>query len=181
MGMITILALAVVGFSVFQTTAPPLPRRAAPTVFRASTPQPCQSETDLDTPGDVRDLIREFRSHKSDGEKWTDTVGVVTSRSASSISIRILHQKPEPIIHPAPEFPDSAKQTGGLGMLSATVNKEGHVTSVGVSCADALLTQPAVEAVQKWEFKPILVDDQPVEFIAHLEFSLPKPTEQGKL
>jgi len=75
-----------------------------------------------------------------------------------------------------PEYPPLAKaaRIQGKVLLKATISKEGDVTSVSVVSGHPMLAPSAIEAVKKWQYKPFLVDGQPVTVKAEIEvpFSL---------
>jgi TonB family protein len=62
----------------------------------------------------------------------------------------------------------------GKVLLKVTISKDGAVTSVSVVSGHPMLIPSAVEAVKKWQYKPFLVDGQPVAVKTEIElpFSL---------
>lgn len=64
-----------------------------------------------------------------------------------------------------PAYPKEAKEKHiqGKVVLDVTISKEGHVTSVEVVSGPAELVQSAVDAVKQWEYRPTLLNGQPVE------------------
>jgi protein TonB len=64
-----------------------------------------------------------------------------------------------------PTYPPIAKQFGrdGTVQLLATINKDGEIKKVQVLGGDALLAKAAVDAVRQWEYRPYLLNGQPVE------------------
>jgi len=76
----------------------------------------------------------------------------------------------------APVYPPLAKQARiqGKVKLQAVISKTGRVDSVNVLSGHPLLVQAAVDAVKQWQYKPFLVDGQPVVASAEIEvpFSL---------
>jgi protein TonB len=75
-----------------------------------------------------------------------------------------------------PEYPPLAKaaRLQGKVLLKVTISKDGAVTSVSVVSGHPMLIPSAVEAVKKWQYKPFLVDGQPVAVKTEIElpFSL---------
>jgi TonB family protein len=67
---------------------------------------------------------------------------------------------------PNPEYPERAKQqhlTGSV-MLEAVIGTDGRIHNLQViSAPGQLLTDSSVKAVSKWEYKPYLLNGQPVE------------------
>ena len=64
-----------------------------------------------------------------------------------------------------PEYPDEAraKRIQGTVMLRATVSREGNVKEVSVISGDPELSQAALSAAKKWEYRPYLLEGEPVE------------------
>jgi TonB family protein len=64
-----------------------------------------------------------------------------------------------------PKYPAEAKaaRIQGKVILDVTISKEGHVTEVKPASGPAELIQSAVDAVKQWEFKPTLLNGEPVE------------------
>jgi periplasmic protein TonB len=64
-----------------------------------------------------------------------------------------------------PTYPPIAKQFGreGAVQLLATINKNGEIKKVQVLSGDALLAKAALDAVRQWEYRPYLLNGQPVE------------------
>jgi TonB family protein len=71
----------------------------------------------------------------------------------------------------APVYPPLAKQVRiqGKVKLQAVISKTGRVDSVNVLSGHPLLVQAAVDAVKQWQYKPFLVDGQPVVATAEIE------------
>jgi protein TonB len=76
----------------------------------------------------------------------------------------------------APVYPSEAKvgRVQGKVVLSVTIGKDGLVTDARGSGGHPLLMEAALVAVAKWEYKPMIVSDQPVSVITEVEvnFSL---------
>jgi TonB family protein len=64
-----------------------------------------------------------------------------------------------------PAYPKEAKEKRiqGKVLLDVTISTEGHVTGVEVVSGPAELVQSAVDAVKQWEYRPTLLNGQPVE------------------
>jgi TonB family protein len=79
----------------------------------------------------------------------------------------------------APVYPPLAKQTRIQGKVKVLVviSKTGSVESVNVVSGHPLLVQAAIDAVRQWQYKPFLVDGQPVTVSTEIEvpFSLGIP------
>jgi TonB family protein len=76
----------------------------------------------------------------------------------------------------APVYPPLAKQVRiqGKVKLQVVTSKTGRVDSVNVVSGHPLLVQAAINAVKQWQYKPFLVDGQPVAASTEVEvpFSL---------
>ena len=64
-----------------------------------------------------------------------------------------------------PAYPKIAQQLGKHGMvqLLATIDKFGSIEKIRVLNGDAMLAKSAVEAVRQWQYRPYLLNGQPVE------------------
>jgi TonB family protein len=65
-----------------------------------------------------------------------------------------------------PKFPGKAKiaHIGGAVLLTAVITKEGTIAGLDVvSSPDPLLSKAATDAVQKWTYKPYLLNGEPTE------------------
>lgn len=78
----------------------------------------------------------------------------------------------------SPAYPRMALQLRkeGLVELLATVSKEGHIAHIKVLSGDAMLTAAATEAVRQWQYRPYLLNGQPLEVETQItvSFKLPK-------
>ena len=63
-----------------------------------------------------------------------------------------------------PEYPIIAKQLGvqGAVILRATVGKDGRVEHVQAVSGPPLLVKPAIIAVEQWQYRPYLLNQEPV-------------------
>ena len=68
----------------------------------------------------------------------------------------------------APVYPLKAKEDRIQGNvdLEANINKEGRVRSLTVLSGHELLTQAAMDAVQHWIYRPVLLNGQPVDVVS---------------
>jgi len=77
-----------------------------------------------------------------------------------------------------PSYPRMALQLHkeGLVELLAIVSKDGRITKIKVLSGDAMLTSAATEAVRQWQYRPYLLNGQPldVETQITVSFKLPK-------
>lgn len=51
----------------------------------------------------------------------------------------------------------------GTVSLQALISKEGHIESLRVIEGPPLLQQAAIDAIQKWTYRPYLLNGEPVE------------------
>jgi TonB family protein len=63
----------------------------------------------------------------------------------------------------APVYPDDV-HISGMVILRAVIDDMGRVKSLSVVSGPVMLQQSALEAVEKWTFRPYLLNDVPVEF-----------------
>ena len=71
----------------------------------------------------------------------------------------------------APQYPQLARdaRVQGTILLDVVIDKGGKVTNIKVLSGPAMLRQAALEAVQQWEYRPTLLNGQPVEIITDIE------------
>jgi protein TonB len=64
-----------------------------------------------------------------------------------------------------PEYPAIAKQVHQQGavVLLATIAKDGHVEHVQPVSGPAMLVAPAMRAVEQWQYRPYVLNHEPVE------------------
>lgn len=72
---------------------------------------------------------------------------------------------------PPPKYPPLAKQARVQGTveLSTSIGKDGRVIDVQVISGHPLLIPAAVEAVKEWEYKPTLLNGNPVEVLTQVD------------
>jgi TonB family protein len=80
--------------------------------------------------------------------------------------------------HVEPEYPAEARQArlSGVVRFSAVISNDGKVQNLQLLSGHPMLIPSATNAVRQWEFKPTLLNGQPVEVATHLEvrFELPR-------
>jgi protein TonB len=66
-----------------------------------------------------------------------------------------------------PIYPPEARaaRIQGVVLLQATIDKQGTVVGLQVLSGHPLLNQAALDAVQQWRYKPVLLNGQPIEVI----------------
>jgi protein TonB len=52
---------------------------------------------------------------------------------------------------------------GGVVVLKAIINKEGHIRDLHVVKGPKILQDAALDAVRQWEYRPYLLNGEPVE------------------
>ncbi|HXR76732.1 MAG TPA: energy transducer TonB [Bryobacteraceae bacterium] len=67
-----------------------------------------------------------------------------------------------------PRFAIETHQSGAVRLV-ATIGKDGRVKQIQVLSGPAFLARAAVEAVQRWIYKPTLLNGAPVEVIAPID------------
>jgi len=84
----------------------------------------------------------------------------------------------------APVFPPLARMARlqGVVKIEVVISKTGSVESFKVLSGHPLFVQSAIDAVKQWQFKPFLVDDQPVtaRTVVEVPFSLGVPDAEYK-
>jgi TonB family protein len=102
-----------------------------------------------------------------------------TAKQDSSKPIRVSGAKQEEnlIKKVMPKYPVEAKKNHVQGkvFLDVIISKEGRVESTRLISGPALLVQSAVDAVKQWEYKPTLLNGEPVaiesEVLVHYTLS----------
>jgi TonB family protein len=79
-----------------------------------------------------------------------------------------------------PTYPDSArgKRISGEVRLSVRIDKNGRIQEVNVVSGPAELQKAAIDAMKKWRFKPIQIDQHPVEVESEFLFNLQAPQNE---
>ena len=69
------------------------------------------------------------------------------------------------IYRTTPAYPTIAKTAGVTGtiVLAATISKAGLIENLRVLSGHPMLREAAIDAVQKWRYRPYLLNNQPVE------------------
>jgi TonB family protein len=82
-----------------------------------------------------------------------------------------------------PVYPDAARKEGieGIVILEVTTDKEGLVQDVKVLRSIPALDDAAIEAVKKWEYKPMIIDGEPhgIIFTITCNFKLSDKEKSG--
>jgi protein TonB len=86
-------------------------------------------------------------------------------------------EPPVPVRTVAPDYPDEMHRQGisGIVTVRCTIDEHGDVVeTVVVKYSDVVFEKPAVDALQKWKFKPATLDGKaistkaliPIKFVA---------------
>ena len=69
------------------------------------------------------------------------------------------------LTHPTPTYPAIAKAAGvsGTVVLAATISKSGAIQNLRVLSGNPMLQQAAITAVQQWQYRPYMLNNQPIE------------------
>lgn len=69
-----------------------------------------------------------------------------------------------------PQYPPAAKmaRVQGTVRLRAVVDRQGRITELKVVGGHALLVPAAVDAVQRWRYRPTYLNGEPVEVSAEV-------------
>jgi protein TonB len=62
-----------------------------------------------------------------------------------------------------PHYSEEAKRAGGAVTLHAIIGKDGHVMDASVVSGPELRRAATLRAVRDWEYKPYLLNGEPVE------------------
>ncbi len=72
---------------------------------------------------------------------------------------------------PKPVYPRLAvsSRIEGTVRLQATISREGVIENLHVLSGHPLLTGPAIEAVKRWRYRPVILNGDPVEVITEID------------
>ncbi len=101
--------------------------------------------------------------------------GPAELREESPLLVPASDQTRRLISRVGPEYPPFAKMAGvrGTVRMQAVIGKDGKVRDVKVVAGHPLLVKAAVEAVEKWGYKPLLINGQAVEVSTEIEVTIP--------
>jgi TonB family protein len=83
-------------------------------------------------------------------------------------------QPPQVVTAEEPSYPANTV-AGGTVVMNVTVSASGEIENVRVLRPAGGFTQPALEAVRKWKFKPASLDGKPVTASIPVAFSFSQP------
>jgi TonB family protein len=72
-----------------------------------------------------------------------------------------------------PVYPEAAKKAGIQGVVSVnvTVDEQGNVSQAESWVGEQVLAQAAIQAVKKWKYRPVLIEDEPFAFSGEMVFT----------
>jgi TonB family protein len=136
---------------------------------------------------DLRDTGEEYQRDVAIADEWVMKTLAVKKAKAEQRNANLTGSPPPPSFGPssppsrirvagnvaaaqrlrdvAPVYPDLARQAGvqGAVRLNIVIDKQGHVSNISVITGHPLLIPAALDAVKQWEYKPTLLNGQPVE------------------
>jgi protein TonB len=70
-----------------------------------------------------------------------------------------------------PVYPAIAKaaRVQGKVTLTAIIGKDGKIQNLQVTGGPAMLRQSAIDAVSQWEYRPTILNGEPVDIITDIE------------
>src|SRR5207302_4362472 len=126
-------------------------------------------------------------------DRWVQKALATKSSKASVLASRFVAPRPPPpppgdqptqqVIHASsvltnnmirrvpPVYPQEAKAAHieGTVRFTATIGKDGRILNLQVVSGHPLLVESALAAVRQWEYKPTLLNGQPVEIITTID------------
>jgi len=132
---------------------------------------------------DLRDTAEEYKRDVAIADDWVMKALATKKAKAEQRNANVLTPPPPAPAPPsririagnvveaqrrrdvAPVYPDLARQAGVQGevRLDVVIDKQGRVSSIRVISGHPLLIPAALDAVKQWEYKPTLLNGQPVE------------------
>jgi TonB family protein len=132
---------------------------------------------------DLRDTAEEYKRDVAIADNWVMKTLAVKKAKAEQRNAGVMVPPPSSSAPPsririagdgvaeqrlrdvAPVYPDLARQAGvqGAVRLNIVIDKQGHVSNISVISGHPLLIPAALDAVKQWEYKPTLLNGQPVE------------------
>ena len=83
---------------------------------------------------------------------------------------------PKLLVQVQPEYPAIARQAHiqGVVTIDAILDEEGNVVEMKIVSGQPLLYQAALEALAKWKYEPVYINDRPivVELLVNVTFEL---------
>jgi TonB family protein len=123
------------------------------------------SATDADLDALPKELVPEQTSPDE-----TKSAAPSRIRVSSGVASQLLIRRVDPTYPPEAR----AKRIQGVVILQATIDPTGHVVELELISGDPLLAPAAIDAVRQWEYRPYLLNSQPltVETKIQVNFTL---------
>jgi TonB family protein len=122
----------------------------------------------------TRPQLRQKKNRRVDVKLTVLVAGLLSIMGVASADVRVntAEALKAAVSKPQPEYSPIARQmkVAGKVEVEAVVDTEGKVASVKALNGNPLLTQSAVNAVQKWKFTPFTADGQPTKAVVTLSF-----------
>jgi len=122
---------------------------------------------------DLRDTPEEYRRDVELADQWVQKALEAKRVQAQPQRIRVGgNVQAANLIHQAaPVYPPLAKAAAIQGTVRFTViiGRDGSVQNVTLISGHPLLVEAAREAVQQWQYKPTLLNGQPVEVVTQID------------
>jgi TonB family protein len=156
-------------------TTPSAPTPSASTAESSSAPQPTMAEHVAPPTSDGPQAV-DTRSNPRSGRKTHSAYSGTVERAAlnqessgddeiGTINVAPSVMKANLVASRVPAYPETAKEAHieGPVVVQAIISKDGFVDHVHVIQGNPRLRSAAAEAVQKWRYKPYLLNGKPVE------------------
>jgi len=122
---------------------------------------------------DLRDSLQEYRGDIALADQWVEkaieTMRAKARAETRSRALRVPVMSPVRRIEPA--YPPLAKQARiqGTVRFTAIIDKDGQVQDLQLISGHPLLVNSARDAVSQWEYRPMLLNGEPIEVIAQVK------------
>jgi TonB family protein len=146
-----------------QTASAPIPSISTPVPERApeqTMAEPAGAPQAVDTRSTQR--ISQKKTHPASAEAVRTAS---TNDEAGAVNVAPAVMEANLLASRVPAYPETAKENRieGPVVMQAIISKDGFVDRVHVLEGNPRLRSAAAEAVQKWRFKPYLINGKPVE------------------
>ncbi len=125
---------------------------------------------------DLRDTPEEYRRDVELADQWVQKALEAKRVQAQPQRIRVgSNVQAANLIHQAaPVYPPLAKAAAIQGTVRFTVivGRDGSIQNLTLISGHPLLVEAAREAVQQWQYKPTLLNGQPVEVVTQIDVNL---------
>ena len=142
--------------------------------------------------GDVRDTAEDCKRDVDVADRWVQKALATKSSKASVLASRYVAPPPPPLgdqqtpqriqvgsvvtnnnlirkVQPDYQQEARAAHIEGTVRFTATIGKDGRILNLQVVSGHPLLVESALAAVRQWEYKPTLINGQPVEIITTID------------